>query len=1044
MKTPVKKLISAVLAVMLMLSLCAGIFSVSAAEEMTTVKNWNLILGEEIGAKFYVSVADSVSADAVMAVTDGYGTHNYPISAAQKDSNGNYIFAANLAAAQMADTITLQLHDGENVGTAHSYNVVDYADYILSGEYGDSTKALVKAMLNYGAAAQTYFNYNTENLANAGYESTETVEIPAVDASDMISGKVDGITFYGASMVFQSKVAVRFYFNVTGDINSYSFSTGELGMKNGMYYIEVADINPQDYANTITLTVNDALTVKYSPLTYISRMASSTNANMVNLVKAMYVYHQAAVSYVPDPVIRGQKIAPSTDLTIELGNTEVLETLSFDYKVTSGTFNISLNPDWDNSFGYFAFDANGNLDPYDGVTLETLEDGYIRVTFDLAALTKYSGNPSKALSFLYIRGGWTDATGYIDNVQYTVFTPTLIFDGGEFIDDHGLSIGLDNTLPVTKMSFDYKVTSGTDFVLALRPNWDANYYGNFVFNTTGNVDPYNGVTTETLENGYVRVYVDVTALNNIQGSQPSNVLTLITVHESWGDASGVIENIRINEAALQPPRGQKIAPSTDLTIELGNTKELATLSFDYKVTSGTFNISLNPDWDNSFGYFAFDANGNVDPYDGVTLETQEDGYIRVTFDMFALTKYSGSPSKALSFLYIRGGWTDATGYIDNVQYEVYEPTLVFEGGEFVAGTDLILEMNNCEPVTKMSFDYKITSGEAIVFALMPDWDNYYGYYAFDTTGSIDGDSGFSTQALDNGFVRVFVDVAALNKTSGSPSNVINTVYIRGAWTSANGIIENICINEAVEEPALIYEGGEIVAGSDLILELNNTVPVTKMSFDYKITSGEAIVFALMPDWDNYYGYYAFDANGSIDNDNGFVTEKLADGYIRVYVDVAALNKTSGSPSNVINIVYIRGAWTSANGSIENIRLNDSAYTAPRGRQISAGTDLTWEIANTAALTTLSFDYKVTSGTFNISLNPNWDNAFGYFAFDANGNVDPYDGVTVEMLDDGYYRVTFELNSLTKYNGAPSTALNFLYIRGAWTDATGYIDNIQFS
>ena len=125
---------------------------------------------------------------------------------------------------------------------------------------------------------------------------------------------------------------------------------------------------------------------------------------------------------IPD---RGQAIAPSTDLTLELGNTAELATLSFDYKVTSGTFNISLNPDWDNSFGYFAFNANGNVDPYDGVTIVDLEDGYKRVTFNLSALTKYNGNPAKTLSFLYIRGAWTDATGYIDNIQFTEGAPVV-------------------------------------------------------------------------------------------------------------------------------------------------------------------------------------------------------------------------------------------------------------------------------------------------------------------------------------------------------------------------------------------------------------------------------------------------------------------------------------------------------------------------------------------------------------------------------------------------------------------------------------------
>ena len=66
------------------------------------------------------------------------------------------------------------------------------------------------------------------------------------------------------------------------------------------------------------------------------------------------------------------------------------------------------------------------------------------------------------------------------------------------------------------------------------------------------------------------------------------------------------------------------------------------------------------------------------------------------------------------------------------------------------------------------------------------------------------------------------------------------------------------------------------------------------------------------------------------------------------------------------------------------------------------------------------------------------------AFDVNGNVDPYDGVTLETLSDGYIRVTFDMTKLTKWNGSPSSVINFLYIRGAWTDASGYIDNIQFA
>jgi hypothetical protein len=96
---------------------------------------------------------------------------------------------------------------------------------------------------------------------------------------------------------------------------------------------------------------------------------------------------------------------------------EKLTYITFDYKITAGgVFNIALMPNWDSYFGYFAFDVNGNIDPYDGITCEKLENGYIRATFDMAKLTKYSGSPAKVIEFLYVRGNWTDATGEITNI----------------------------------------------------------------------------------------------------------------------------------------------------------------------------------------------------------------------------------------------------------------------------------------------------------------------------------------------------------------------------------------------------------------------------------------------------------------------------------------------------------------------------------------------------------------------------------------------------------------------------------------------------
>ena len=102
------RMLSVVLAFVMVLSFCTPFMDVFAAsEELTEVKQWNLVLGDEIAANFYVSVSDHVSSEAIMNVTDGYGTTSYNLNGTQKDENGNYIFTARMAAAQMGDTITL-------------------------------------------------------------------------------------------------------------------------------------------------------------------------------------------------------------------------------------------------------------------------------------------------------------------------------------------------------------------------------------------------------------------------------------------------------------------------------------------------------------------------------------------------------------------------------------------------------------------------------------------------------------------------------------------------------------------------------------------------------------------------------------------------------------------------------------------------------------------------------------------------------------------------------------------------------------------------
>lgn len=74
---------------------------------------------------------------------------------------------------EMVDSFTAQvvvLKDGERLGQSDqtTFTVADVAQAQYDATYEDSEKALMAAVLNYGAYAQKYFNYKTDNLANKG------------------------------------------------------------------------------------------------------------------------------------------------------------------------------------------------------------------------------------------------------------------------------------------------------------------------------------------------------------------------------------------------------------------------------------------------------------------------------------------------------------------------------------------------------------------------------------------------------------------------------------------------------------------------------------------------------------------------------------------------------------------------------------------------------------------------------------------------------------------------------------------------------------
>ena len=295
-----------VLAMLVAAILLMGAFAVNVSAEATTaIEEWNIVLGDQIGANFYVNVPEN-TADAAVKVTVADRTETHALTA--PNSKGLYKVSVNVAAAQMTEEITLQLvADGTEYAPV-SYSIREYAEHILKGNYSDDVKTVVKHMLDYGAAAQTYFGVQTENLANAGYKMDYTAQYPAEYPELAVEGQLAGVRLYGASLVMDSKVAMHYYFaadsveDVTFSVNGVNYPAAK---KNGLFYVEVPGILPQQYGNSIVLCAqkgDEKLDVAYSPLTYMVRMSQKGSEEMKALVNAMYGYYEAAVAYTDSAV----------------------------------------------------------------------------------------------------------------------------------------------------------------------------------------------------------------------------------------------------------------------------------------------------------------------------------------------------------------------------------------------------------------------------------------------------------------------------------------------------------------------------------------------------------------------------------------------------------------------------------------------------------------------------------------------------------------------------------------------------------------------
>ena len=194
----------------------------------------------------------------------------------------------------------------QEIGSPYSRSLEDYCVKIIKKNAKPKSVALMKAMLNYGAAAQVLNNYKTDTLANRYLDDADKI-LTAVDATAYrfnMRGSEEGIEAVGKQLLLGSETTIRIGFRLaegkTADEYTFTIDGKEAKpvYKDGLYCLEVPNISAHKLDEFHTFTCG-GITLEYCALSYVnSMMEKYTEGPSFDLAVAIYNYSQATEAYI--------------------------------------------------------------------------------------------------------------------------------------------------------------------------------------------------------------------------------------------------------------------------------------------------------------------------------------------------------------------------------------------------------------------------------------------------------------------------------------------------------------------------------------------------------------------------------------------------------------------------------------------------------------------------------------------------------------------------------------------------------------------------
>ncbi len=298
----------------------------AATDPSATINSAAVTLGTDLSITFYATLPTTPLAQGIWAirVVMNDKTTYIPVSNAilSNSSTNEYAFTyEGITPQTMGDTLNVDLvvydQSANNViSVAHvlngGYSVKTNLINLLSTYPNDtSMKQLIHSVLNYGAAAQFYIGYKSDNLVNADVDtSSACTETPVASDNVFTLGASTGATtYFKSAAVYYGNGVNRLSFkfisdtaNATVKINGITYTA----TANGNVYTVLSDaLTAKQFGNTYTveLVVNGTTvqTLTYSVNSYAYRVITAGNTTDANeaLALALYRYGVAAMAYNP-------------------------------------------------------------------------------------------------------------------------------------------------------------------------------------------------------------------------------------------------------------------------------------------------------------------------------------------------------------------------------------------------------------------------------------------------------------------------------------------------------------------------------------------------------------------------------------------------------------------------------------------------------------------------------------------------------------------------------------------------------------------------